>query len=89
MRCDHCVERADYLELVVQRLTLPVRLAGGGSSYVEVLEQPFVHQAYVRQGHEAGGEVRGRAPAGPLAWRDCHCTAPARLLRGEVATCLP
>lgn len=62
LHCEDCVERQDYMQQLVHRLTLPVRLAdgvgsSGGSGHVEALEQPFLHNAYTQQLHEESGEV--------------------------------
>lgn len=71
------MDRQDYMQQLVHRLTLPVRLADGaggtsGSGHVEALEQPFLHNAYTQQLHEESGEV-GR---GLVFWGRCVAQHP-------------
>lgn len=59
IECPACKEKGEYLTELIYRLALPVRLSGSGGR-LEVLDSPFIHQAYAKQMYEQKHEFMQR-----------------------------
>lgn len=59
IECPTCKEKSEYLTEIIYRLALPVRLTVTGGR-LEVMEQPFIHQAYAKQMYEQKHEFMQR-----------------------------
>lgn len=56
IQCKSCLDKADYLSELIHRLALPLRFSSTGNK-LEVLERPFIHNAYAKQSQESKAEV--------------------------------